>query len=220
MRVSRLNEEKLNEIKHRKYLNELIDFCLYESCLNEETAREYFEWLAKKIKNDGDYAKIGGKTEKEILQASALERWEEEKRQMRNQTENGVITDYFGENQSFNDFVWDFEKELKNGIDNGEIDKKDLPKIRACFDYYCDLFSYREKTSRSSNWDEPKPHFSKKVTWKGKDSEDDKRRKIMHKWNRNTHNWVDTDVWKQRDYYQTVEDDPNNPNAPENKVAV
>ena len=42
----------------------------------------------------------------------------------------------------------------------------------------------------------------------------------MHKWNRNTHNWVDTDVWKQRDYYQTVEDDPNNPNAPENKVAV
>lgn len=110
MKVSKFNKEKLNEVLRRKYLNDLIDFCLYESCLQEETAREYFDWLVDKIENDGDYAKIGGKTEKEILQTSALDRWNEEKRQMRNQIENGVIINYFGDNQSFNDFVSDFEK--------------------------------------------------------------------------------------------------------------
>lgn len=220
MKVSKFNKEKLNEVLRRKYLNELIDFCLYENCLQEETAREYFDWLIDKIENDGDYAKIGGKTEKEILQTSALDRWNEEKRQMRNQIENGVIINYFGDNQSFNDFVSDFEKELKRGIDNRTIEKRDLPKIRACFDYYCNLFSYREKASRSSNWAEPRPYFSKKVTWKGKDSEYDRKHKIMHRWNPQKHTWIETDPWKQKDYYQTVEDNLNNPDSPENKIAI
>ena len=49
MRVSRLNEDRLIEVRHRKYLNELLDFCLYESFLNEETAEDYFDWLLPRV---------------------------------------------------------------------------------------------------------------------------------------------------------------------------
>lgn len=50
MRVSRLNEERLNEIRRKKYLNELVDFCRYGYCLEEETAKDYLNFLVNRIK--------------------------------------------------------------------------------------------------------------------------------------------------------------------------
>ena len=48
MRVSKVN--KCTPIKIRKqYLNELVDFCRYDYCLEEETAKAYLEFLVDAI---------------------------------------------------------------------------------------------------------------------------------------------------------------------------
>ena len=49
MKVSKLNEAKLNEIRYKKYVEELKDFCRYGYCLEEETAKEYLKFLVDVI---------------------------------------------------------------------------------------------------------------------------------------------------------------------------
>lgn len=72
------------------------------------------------------------------------------------------------------------------------------------FDYYCDCFRYNVNGNRFES-NVPNPAFSKKITWKGKDSEKDKKNKIMHRWNKNRELWI-KDIWENGHYYQTVPD--------------
>ena len=49
MRVSKMNEDRLVEVRRKKYLNELLDFYLYGDCLDEDMAEEYFDSIKENI---------------------------------------------------------------------------------------------------------------------------------------------------------------------------
>ena len=69
MKVSKLNEAKLNEIRYKKYVEELKDFCRYGYCLEEETASDYLKFLMKsirKILDDGKVKEISKETSHKI----------------------------------------------------------------------------------------------------------------------------------------------------------
>lgn len=49
MRVSKMNEDRLVEVRRKKYLNELLDFYLYGDCLDEDMTEEYFNSIKENI---------------------------------------------------------------------------------------------------------------------------------------------------------------------------
>lgn len=186
MRALRLNENRLIEMHRRKYLNELLDFCLYESCLQEEAARDYFEWLKDRVVEDKrfdferkDYYK-GGKKSKvnystDILEPTAVDRFKYEQRFM-NQTdfqhayfqsddENKNLEKGKNIGISLDDFINEFKNYLKTRKDVSDSQRM---KIADCFEYYCDMFA-KDKFVEYDWWTTPTaPTFSDEVSWKNK----------------------------------------------------
>lgn len=181
----------------KKYLRETVDLCLYGNhCLQEETARDYFDWLVKAFEEEKDYQKVTA----EMLRIAAQHRWERENIELKDQKYSGVISDYFEDEETLEGFKNEFEKVLHEEAKDRNFSKEEVARIRMYFDYYCDCFKYGINGNR---WEgaPPNPVFSKKVTWKGKDSSREKKSGIVHRFNNN--HWI-KEVWKKNDYYQTV----------------
>lgn len=140
MRMSKLNENRLAEIRHRKCLNELLDFCLYGDCLQEETAREYFYWLLPRVLTQNDairdflisknlntnvyktdfsnYESVNAN--REILTNLGEERFSEFEVDDKKQKDDGIIIDYFDDGFKF------FKSQLKSLLDKMKASAKKL----------------------------------------------------------------------------------------------
>ncbi|MCQ2248116.1 MAG: hypothetical protein MJZ50_03810 [Treponema sp.] len=184
MEIRKLTEVRLLGVLHRKYLHELLDFCLYEECLQEETAQDYFEWLKAKIcdvghgvpdkrfKKHRDDLFSGSDNEHtataygQILRGLGDERFEDRKAHQPSQ--NGILTDYF-QGQTFNEFRKDFKDFVSRDLNNGRITKDESLKILDCFDYYCNLF-VKEGAPETRAYSSPNPDFSLEANWQEKNS--------------------------------------------------
>ena len=140
MKVSKLTERKLQETEYKNCLNEMIDFCLYESCLNEETAKDYFKFLI----NDGlskiDWKNKNAYEQNEEIDAVSFDRFNKEKKRLTADKDKYNEEGYF-ESKSFAEFRNDFKKLLKNKKNDKSLTKDEIGNILLMFDLYCSRFS-------------------------------------------------------------------------------
>lgn len=163
MKVSKLNEAKLNEIRYKKYVEELKDFCRYGYCLEEETAKEYLKFLVDGITK---IAKKHKTITKDTAHKINNNRFEKElERRPKNKD------DYFeSEEENREGTLKEFEIDFREMFNQLKLEKDDkgnrkikqdwITWIQTTFNDYVSRFDQRDPAIPAD--------FAKKVNWKDK----------------------------------------------------
>lgn len=163
MRISKLNEEKLQETEYKNYLNEVVDLCLYGRCLNEETANKYFEFLItdglKKVDlNNQEAEKLNDSIDK-----VNMDRFNKELDSLSNDESKYNCEGYF-EGKTFAKFRKDFKKLLIDKKNDKSLTRKEIENILYVFDLYCSRFVKNNDAPRKTN-EYINPTFRDKAHW-------------------------------------------------------
>lgn len=159
MRVSKVNE--CTPIKIRKqYLNELVDFCRYGYCLEEETAKAYLEFLVDAINKVK--SQKGSKVADKNLDKINTNRFNSE---LRRDPElvDGYFEDGKGTLSEFENLFARAFQQLKSETDEDE--KRKIPQewIKWLQDAFNNYVSRFEKRTAGINTD-----FADRVDWTDK----------------------------------------------------
>jgi len=153
MRIDKLDEEKLNEFR---------DFCRYGYCLEEETAKEYLNFLVNGIKSITDkYKTISADTAHKINN----KRFRNE-RTRDDRIDNDYFESFSGKEGTLSEFETEFEymfNQLK--IEKDDKGKRKIPQewitwIQSTFNDYVCRFDKRDPSIKAD--------FADEVNWKDK----------------------------------------------------
>lgn len=162
MRISKLNKDRLVEVRRRKYLNELFDFCLYESCLQEETATDYFAWLINQGLNQVNWDEKNSYKKNSDIDVANTDRFNAELNRLE-ATDDYDEKGYF-EGNTFAEFRKEFKRNLRNQKAN--FSKSELSQILNMFDLYCSRF-VKNLDGLKREYEKITPTFAQSANWKG-----------------------------------------------------